>query len=280
LADSDRSRLSVSLVEVSEGYEAELQALLGSFGALVAERGYGRADVVRDESDPRRFYAVRRWVDADAAERCHRDKDVQALTLRIYQIARVTHVVNGVRRPEEGQVPADERRARFEPDRRSGFDRRVRDVGSPGGERRGGRDRRLGPRRVRDRPGGVDLVAAARRAREHADAAFSGFRVGAALETADGTVVSGCNIENATFGLTMCAERVAMFKALSEGHRAFSRLALVADSETPVPPCGACRQILWEFGGNLDVTLANLTMEQARYRLSDLLPVPFDARLL
>ena len=71
-------------------------------------------------------------------------------------------------------------------------------------------------------------------------------------------VVTGCNIENATFGLTICAERVAMFKALSEGHRAFTRIAIVADTEAPTPPCGACRQILWEFGGNLEVQLANL----------------------
>ena len=124
-------------------------------------------------------------------------------------------------------------------------------------------------------------MAAARRAREHADAAFSHFKVGAALETADGTVVTGCNIENATYGLTMCAERVAMFKALSEGHRAFTRIAIVADTDAPTPPCGACRQVLWEFGGNLQIILANLTVEQRRApSCKDLLPLPFDARLL
>ena len=126
----------------------------------------------------------------------------------------------------------------------------------------------------------VDLVGAARRAREHADAAFSQFKVGAALETADGTIITGCNIENATYGLTICAERVAMFKALSEGHRAFTRIAIVADTEAPTPPCGACRQILWEFGGNLEIVLANLTEEQGTHQLKDLLPLPFDARLL
>jgi cytidine deaminase len=125
-----------------------------------------------------------------------------------------------------------------------------------------------------------DLVAAARRAREFAHAGFSQFKVGAALETADGTVVTGCNIENATYGLTICAERVAMFKALSEGHRAFTRIAIVADTERPTPPCGACRQILWEFGGNLVVQLANLTEAKATYRLADLLPLPFDRTLL
>ena len=124
------------------------------------------------------------------------------------------------------------------------------------------------------------LVEAARRARQHAVARFSGFKVGAALETADGTIIGGCNVENATYGLTVCAERVAMFKALSEGHREFRRVAVVADTDDPTPPCGACRQILWEFGGDLEVLLANLTEDKGVYRLKDLLPLPFDARLL
>ena len=111
-------------------------------------------------------------------------------------------------------------------------------------------------------------------------APFSTFKVGAALETADGTIVTGCNIENATYGLTICAERVAMFKALSEGHRRFTRIAIVADTEAPTPPCGACRQILWEFGGDLAIVLANLHAETGRHALSALLPLPFDARLL
>jgi cytidine deaminase len=124
------------------------------------------------------------------------------------------------------------------------------------------------------------LVEAARRARENAVADFSGFRVGAALETADGAIVSGCNVENATYGLTVCAERVAMFKALSEGHRAFRRVAVVAETESPTPPCGACRQILWEFAGDIEVTLANLRDTTGRHQLSELLPHPFDKRLL
>jgi cytidine deaminase len=124
------------------------------------------------------------------------------------------------------------------------------------------------------------LVDAARRARERAVAPFSHFKVGAALETADGAVISGCNVENATYGLTICAERVAMFKALSEGHRAFTRIAIVADTDAPTPPCGACRQILWEFGGDLQIALANLHTETGRHALKDLLPLPFDARLL
>jgi len=125
-----------------------------------------------------------------------------------------------------------------------------------------------------------DLIAAARKAREFAHAEYSHFKVGAALETADGIVITGCNIENATYGLTVCAERVAMFKALSEGHRQFRRIAIVADTANPTPPCGACRQILWEFAGDLDVILANLTQEAGRHRLRDLLPLPFDNRLL
>jgi cytidine deaminase len=124
------------------------------------------------------------------------------------------------------------------------------------------------------------LVDAARRARQQAVATFSGFKVGAALETADGAVITGCNVENATYGLTICAERVAMFKALSEGHRSFTRVAVVADTAEPTPPCGACRQILWEFGGDLEVILANLTDEKGVHRLRELLPLAFDARLL
>jgi len=124
------------------------------------------------------------------------------------------------------------------------------------------------------------LIAAARAARENAVAGFSRFKVGAALETADGSIVTGCNIENATYGLTICAERVAMFKALSEGHRRFTRIAVVADTDEPTPPCGACRQVLWEFGGDLEVILANLTQATGSHRMKELLPWPFDARLL
>jgi cytidine deaminase len=199
---------------------------------------------------------------------------------RLYQIARVTHVVNGVHRPDPARLMLDDRRARIETDRRTGFDRRAQKGTRVEGDRRGRPDRRVGPRRLRDRGGEVDLIAAARRAREHADAAFSKFKVGAALETADGTVIAGCNIENATYGLTICAERVAMFKALSEGHRLFTRIAIVADTQAPTPPCGACRQILWEFGGNIEVILADLTDKKGTHQLKDLLPLPFDARLL
>jgi cytidine deaminase len=125
-----------------------------------------------------------------------------------------------------------------------------------------------------------DLVAAARKARRHARAEFSRFKVGAAIETAGGDLITGCNIENASYGLTMCAERVAMFKALSEGHRRFRRIAVVADTDAPTPPCGPCRQILWEFAGDIEVVLANTRRITGRHRLADLLPLPFDRRLL
>ena len=270
----------MALVDVNEGHEADFLAIAREFSTVLARKEYGRADIVRDEASPMRFYAVRHWASAAAAETCHADLEVQVLTARLFKIARVTHVVNGVRRHNPLRLLTDDRRASAEADRRTGFDRRSQNVVGEEGDRRMGRDRRLGPRRVRDKPGEVDLVGAARRAREHADAAFSHFKVGAALETADGTVITGCNIENATYGLTICAERVAMFKALSEGHRAFTRIAIVADTEAPTPPCGACRQILWEFGGNLQLTLANLTSEKGTHQLKDLLPLPFDARLL
>jgi cytidine deaminase len=104
--------------------------------------------------------------------------------------------------------------------------------------------------------------------------------VGAALETEDGNVITGCNIENASYGLTMCAERVAVFKAVSEGHRRFRRIAVVADTPVPTPPCGACRQILWEYAGGIQVLLANLERETGRYRMTRLLPMAFDAGVL
>src|SRR3954454_21251561 len=107
-------------------------------------------------------------------------------------------------------------------------------------------------------PSSASLIASARKARRNAHAAYSGFRVGAALETADGTIVTGCNVENATYGLTLCAERVAMFKAISEGHKKFRRIVVVADPAEPTPPCGPCRQILWEFAGDIEVVMANL----------------------
>ena len=129
-------------------------------------------------------------------------------------------------------------------------------------------------------PDSDPLVTAARAARRRAVASYSGFKVGAALETADGTIVAGCNIENATYGLTLCAERVALVKALSDGHSIFTRIAVVADTEAPTPPCGPCRQLLWEYCGDIDIILGNLSGPTGRFRLSALLPMPFDRRLL
>ena len=176
---SDGRRLSVSLVDVNDGHDAEFQVIATHFEAILIRKEYGRAETIRDEAQPLRFYAVRYWTDATAAERCHRDAEVQAITAKLYQIARVTHVVNGVRQSDTMRLLIDDRRARVEPDRRTGFDRRLQDAGRTEGNRRTS-ERRLGPRRTRKRAGEIDLIGAARRARENADAAFSHFKVGAA----------------------------------------------------------------------------------------------------
>lgn len=124
------------------------------------------------------------------------------------------------------------------------------------------------------------LIDAALAAREQAHAPFSNFKVGAALEDENGRIFTGCNVENATYGLTICAERVAVFKAISEGARKFQRVAVAADTDALTPPCGACRQILWEFCGDIEVTLANLAGRSETIKLKDLFPRPFDASLL
>ncbi len=196
-----------------------------------------------------------------------------------------------------------DRRSRAErrrKDRRSGVDRRTKSEIAAQRERRSGVDRRVGDRRSgQDRrsdaewqPVTIDvaslastgadqaLLAAAIDARTRAQAGYSGFMVGAALETADGQVIGGCNIENATYGLTLCAERVALVKALSDGHAVFTRIAVVADTTAPTPPCGPCRQLLWEYCGDIDIILGNLNGPTGRVRLSALLPLPFDRRLL
>jgi cytidine deaminase len=129
-------------------------------------------------------------------------------------------------------------------------------------------------------PGYDDLVTSARAAREHAVAPYSHFKVGAALITPSGRVYGGCNVENASYGLTVCAERVALLKALSEGEREFTAIAVVADTESPTPPCGPCRQLLWEYCGDIPVVMANLTTIAGQHQLASLLPLPFDARLL
>ncbi len=174
------------------------------------------------------------------------------------------------------------RLARADDERRKGSERRVKD-------RRSGSERReeatwqlvsVDDIESSTPDSDAQLVAAAAEARTRAQAHYSHFMVGAALETSDGVVVGGCNIENATFGLTLCAERVALVKALSDGHSIFTRMAVVADTDSPTPPCGPCRQLLWEYCGDIDIILGNLNGPTGRFRLSALLPMPFDRRLL
>jgi cytidine deaminase len=124
------------------------------------------------------------------------------------------------------------------------------------------------------------LVSAAKQARENAHAPISNFRVGAALRASSGRIFTGCNIENATLGLTCCAERVAIFKAVSEGERGFDAIAVVADTDTLTPPCGACRQIIWEFCGDVPVILANMKGKVEHERSGKLLPRAFDSSFL
>jgi len=120
------------------------------------------------------------------------------------------------------------------------------------------------------------LVAAAGNARRNALCHYSGFAVGAAIEDGDGTIWGGCNVENSTFGLTVCAERVAIWKALSEGVRKFRAVAVVTGADSPTPPCGACRQILWQFAGDVPIVSATTAGSRKRYRLSEIFPEPFD----
>jgi cytidine deaminase len=124
------------------------------------------------------------------------------------------------------------------------------------------------------------LIAAAKQARENAHEPISNFRVGAALRAKSGRIFTGCNVENATLGLTCCAERVAIFKAVSEGERGFEAIAVVADTDTLTPPCGPCRQIIWEFCGDVPVILANLKGKVEQQSAGKLLPHPFDSSFL
>jgi len=124
------------------------------------------------------------------------------------------------------------------------------------------------------------LIQDAQKARLQSVAPFSKFLVGAAVRTSSGKVYTGCDIESASYGLTVCAERVAIWKALSEGERNFTELAVVADTETLTPPCGTCRQIIWEFARGADIVFANLTGQTEVFHIADLLPRAFDARFL
>ncbi len=123
-----------------------------------------------------------------------------------------------------------------------------------------------------------DLVDAATAVRDNAVANYSNFKVGSALRTDSGAIFAGCNVENATLGLTVCAERVALWKALSEGERSFTEIAVVTAAERPTPPCGACRQLLWEFCGDIPVFMVSTLGKRATLQLSELIPYAFDKR--
>jgi len=121
----------------------------------------------------------------------------------------------------------------------------------------------------------TDLIEEATKARENAAAAFSKFKVGAALRTTSGKVFHGCNVENCSYGLKVCAERVALLSAIAAGERSFDAIAVVTQSDEPSTPCGPCRQLMWEYCGDIDVTLANLKGQRVDYKLSELFPHPF-----
>lgn len=125
-----------------------------------------------------------------------------------------------------------------------------------------------------------ELIDAAREVRELAFAPYSNFQVGSAVEAEDGTIYTGCNVESATYGLTMCAERVAIWKGVSEGAKKFGRIAVIADTEELTPPCGACRQVIWEFCGDVPVVLSNLNGKTETIQMSELLPRAFDSEFL
>ena len=245
---SEGSRLSVTLVDVSPDHESDFAVVAAALEALLIRKNYGRADIIRDESDPLRYYAVRHWNSATAAEQFHRDPEAQTVIARLSQIARLIHVVNGVRRIDPVRLLVDDRRS---PCR----DRALVSIGAPGH-----RPTRRGQSALLKDVASVRAVCAIvrvkstwsrRRVAPSADAAPSRFKVSAALEAADGTVISGCNVENATYGLTICAERVAMFKALSKAIASLQNRRC-GRPDAPTPPCGVPPNPV-EFGGNLEV---------------------------
>ncbi len=290
---ADQSVVSVVALEVSDGQEREFLALTGRLQALVRSKGYGTNQLLQDGSHPRRYYDIRIWRNADAAAKAEGDTDIDGLRRDLSKHLRSTPLVDVAWAVEVGLTaagPWQERRSVS--DRRAIDQRRKQTAAFTGSEKRVLPDRRVGPRRTSEplpfvpsrgaNPGASHshVVQAARIARDRALAAFSEFKVGAALETTDGRIITGCNIENSTYGLTMCAERVAIFKAVSEGYRSFTRIVVVADTSQPTSPCGACRQMLWEFAGDIEVILADLDKIKTTHRLKDLLPHPFDARFI
>ena len=285
---TEQSVVSVVALEISDGKESEFLELTGQMQGLVRRKGYGVNQLLRDGSHPRRYYDIRIWRTAELAARAESDGDIKSLRRALEKYLQSTPLVDVAWAVEMGLTaagPWQERRVTG--DRRGTSDRRSNRLEFAAPDRRLGTERRVSFRRV-DGPfmavaglnGQPDVVHAARAARERATAAFSEFKVGAALETTDGRIITGCNIENSTYGLTMCAERVAMFKAVSDGYRSFKRIAVVADTSQPTTPCGACRQILWEFAGDIEIILADLTTIKTRHQLKDLLPHPFDARFI
>jgi cytidine deaminase len=126
----------------------------------------------------------------------------------------------------------------------------------------------------------LELIESAKQARERASVPYSNFKVGAAVRTKSGKIFTGCNVESASYGLTVCAERVAIWKAVSEGETEFEQIAVVADTEELTPPCGACRQIIWEFCGDVPVTFANLKDKTETVQMKELLPRAFDTKFL
>jgi len=284
---ADQNVVSVVALEITPGKESDFLTLIGQMQGLVRRKGFGTNQLLRDGEHPRRYYDIRIWRTAEAAARAEGDREIAELRTRLATHLQATPLVDVAWAVEIGLAAAGPwQERRVVNDRRAAADRRGPAVAFDGQDRRQGPDRRLGPRRTDghfDAPRGKPesgVVAAARIARDRAHAVFSDFKVGAAIETADGRIIMGCNIENSTYGLTMCAERIAMFKAVSEGHRAFTRIAIVADTTQPTTPCGACRQILWELGGNLEIILADLRDIKSRHQLKDLLPHPFDARFI
>src|ERR1700741_4167628 len=124
------------------------------------------------------------------------------------------------------------------------------------------------------------VITAATQSRENARAAYSNFRVGAGLRAASGRIFGGCNVENATYGLTVCAGRVPIFKPISEGERGFDPIAVVTDTDALTPPCGACRQLIWEFCGDIPVVMSNLKGKKESIPMRTLFPKPFDSSSL
>ena len=276
----DQNVVSVVALEILAGKESEFLTLTGRLQGVVRRKGYGTNQLLRDGEHPGRYYDIRIWRNADVAAHAESDPEIDELRRALGKYLQSTPLVDVAWAVEVGLASAGPwRERRSISERRARGDRRGRTIPFDETNRRLSTDRRVLQRRSGE-SSEVLVVEAARLARDHALASFSDFKVGAALEAADGRIITGCNIENSTYGLTMCAERVAVFKAISEGYRSFRRLAVVADTTQPTTPCGACRQIIWEFTGNIEIILADMHAVTSRHQLKDLLPHPFDARFI